>query len=128
MKNKKNFLANLCISVLSLILIYTFIYLVIINSGDEVWNFNNVYKMYNGYTLYNDTNLIITPFFFYIAYVIFSIFSPTLVVFRIYGVIITLSLLWLCYKIITKFLKKSLYLYVFIKGCFSFFDIFLIRT
>ena len=69
MKNKKNFLANLCISVLSLILIYTFIYLVIINSGDEVWNFNNVYKMYNGYTLYNDTNLIITPFFFYIAYV-----------------------------------------------------------
>lgn len=102
MKNKKNFLANLCISVLSLILIYTFIYLVIINSGDEVWNFNNVYKMYNGYTLYNDTNLIITPFFFYIAYVIFSIFSPTLVVFRIYGVIITLSLLWLCYKIITK--------------------------
>ena len=74
MKNKKTFLANALIIGLSSIIVYAFIYLVLVVSGDELWNFNNAYKMYNGYTLYKDSNLIITPFFFYIAYALFDIF------------------------------------------------------
>lgn len=109
MKNKKAFLANAVIIGLSSIIVYAFIYLVLVVSGDELWNFNNTYKMYNGFTLYKDSNLIITPFFFYIAYTLFDIFSATLVTFRIYGVLITFALLWICYKIISKLnLNKNL--------------------
>ena len=89
MKNKKTFLANALIIGLSSIIVYAFIYLVLVVSGDELWNFNNAYKMYNGYTLYKDSNLIITPFFFYIAYALFDIFSPLLAITK--PEIITLS-------------------------------------
>ena len=102
MKDKKEFLANTLIIILSAILVYSFIYIVLVVSGDELWNFNTTFKMYNGYTLYNDSNLIITPFFFYIAYIFFDIFSASLVTFRIYGVLITILLLYFSYKIISN--------------------------
>ena len=39
-----------------------------ISANDELWNFQNIYKMLNGYKLYKDANVIITPLFFYISY------------------------------------------------------------
>ena len=38
-----------------------------LESSDEVWNFQNVYKMYNGFKIYEEINVIITPLFFYMA-------------------------------------------------------------
>ena len=31
--------------------------------GDEVWNFQHIYKMYSGYKIYVDANVITTPMF-----------------------------------------------------------------
>ena len=34
-------------------------------AGDELWNFQNVYKIYNGYKIYVDANVITTPISLY---------------------------------------------------------------
>ena len=65
--------------------------------SDELWNFANIYKMYNGLTIYNDTNVIITPLFFSIGLIIFRIFGANFLVFRIYNVLIFAALLTLIY-------------------------------
>lgn len=61
--------------------------------GDELWTFSNTYKMYNGYEIYKDCNVIATPVFFYIGELLFFIFSPNMLVFRFYNVLIN-SLLY----------------------------------
>lgn len=68
-------------------------------SGDELWNFSDIYKMYNGYMIYKDINIITTPLFWYIGKLIFDIFEPNYLFFRIYNFIIYLSLFYLIYKI-----------------------------
>ena len=40
---------------------------VTIVSSDELWNFQNVYKLYNGFEIYKDANVICTPLFFLLA-------------------------------------------------------------
>lgn len=54
-----------------------------IEASDEIWNFQNVYKMYNGFKIYQDMNVIITPLFFLLAEGIFHVFGANLFVFRI---------------------------------------------
>ncbi len=54
-----------------------------IQASDEIWNFQSVYKMYNGFKIYQDMNVIITPLFFLLAEGIFHIFGANLFVFRI---------------------------------------------
>ena len=56
-----------------LILISCFFYPNI--SCDEIWNFQNIYKMYNGFIIYKDCNIIITPIFFVIGNLLFKIFN-----------------------------------------------------
>lgn len=71
-------------------------------AGDELWNFSDIYKMYNGYIIYKDINIITTPLFWYIGKFIFDIFEPNYLFFRIYNFIIYLSLFYLIYKIFKK--------------------------
>ena len=53
--------------------------------GDEVWNFQNVYKIYNGYKIYIDANVITTPIFHFIGAWAFKIFGANFFVFRMYS-------------------------------------------
>ena len=69
MKNKSNFFANALLVTICSFLVFAFIYLILVVSNDELWNFQNIYKMINGYTIYNDSNVIITPIFFYLNHV-----------------------------------------------------------
>ncbi len=73
---------------------------------DELWNFNNIYKMYNGAVIYNDSNVIQTPLFFYIGFIFFMIFGANFFVFRIYNIIIFTILITLIY-LLFKTLKIS---------------------
>lgn len=69
------------------------------NWYDEMWNFANCYKIFSGYKIYRDLNVIITPLFFFIAQVFLKIFGPTILSFKIYNICISSMLLLLIYKI-----------------------------
>lgn len=66
---------------------------------DEVWNFQNIYKMYNGYKIYVDANVITTPLFHCIGVVIFKLFGANFFVFKLYGVVINTMIIFEIYKI-----------------------------
>lgn len=57
-------------------------------AGDELWNFQNVYKIYNGYKIYVDANVITTPIFHFIGDLVFKIFGANFFVFRMYSLVI----------------------------------------
>lgn len=57
-------------------------------AGDELWNFQNVYKIYNGYKIYVDANVINTPIFHFIGALFFKIYGANFFVFRMYSLVI----------------------------------------
>lgn len=67
--------------------IYSFIFTTPIFTNDELWNFQNLFKFHNGYVLYEDINAITPPIFYYLGYIVLSIFSFTIVGFRVYNLI-----------------------------------------
>ena len=84
-----------------------------ISSNDEIWNFQNVYKMYNGFKIYQDINVIITPMFFWCANMIFHILGANLFVFRISHCFVMAILFLFIYKILKKIdIPKSIALLV----------------
>lgn len=84
------------------IMLSVYIYAVTLEINDELWNFSFVYKMANGYMIYKDLNVIITPLFHYICKMIFLIFGSNYIIFRIYNIIIYSTL----YTVIYIMLKK----------------------
>lgn len=56
-----------------------------LNPYDETWNFQSIFKMYQGGTLYVDNNVIDTPIFFALGNLLFHIFGANFLIFRIYG-------------------------------------------
>ena len=79
---------------------------VTIEVSDELWNFQNIYKLYNGFEIYKDANIICTPLFFYIGNFIFHILGASFFVFRIYNIIIDTILFFSVY-ILCKKMKMS---------------------
>ena len=77
-----------------------------LESSDELWNFQNIYKMYNGFQIYKDANVIITPLFFWIGEIIFKILGANFLSFRIFNMIIITFLFFITYLIL-KELKIS---------------------
>ena len=75
---------------------------VFIISSDELWNFQNVYKLYNGFELYKDANVICTPLFFYIGNFILHLLGPNFLSFRIYNIIIDTILFFSTYVLCKK--------------------------
>lgn len=69
-----------------------------LESMDEIWCFGFSNRLANGYIPYKDFNLVITPFFVVIG----SLFSKSLMLFRIYGSLISAGILfatlWICNK------------------------------
>lgn len=100
MKTFKKIVATGSIIILLIMLAILFIFGIELKPSDELWNFNNVYKMYNGFEIYKATNVIITPLFFYIAKILFHIFSPNVLTFRLFN-ILTFTLIYIfIYKIL----------------------------
>ena len=67
--------------------------------GDEVWNFQHIYKMYNGYKIYIDANVITTPLFHIIGVVFFKLLGANFLIFRVYNIFICLMMFLGVYKI-----------------------------
>ena len=73
-----------------------------IEASDEIWNFQNIYKMYNGFKIYEEINVIITQLFFWITEIIFHIFGANLFIFRLCHCVLISVLCLYTYKILKK--------------------------
>ncbi len=92
-----------------------------VTNSDEVWNFANLYKLYNGFEIYKDVNIIITPLFFYIGLIFFKILGSNILVFRLYHIIIMVSLYFTTYLLL-KELKINKKIAIIIVLCFIIFE------
>lgn len=73
-----------------------------IQNTDELWNFQNVYKMCNGFQIYKDANVIVTPLFFWIGQMLFTILETNLLTFRIYNILIMAGLYFVTYLLLKQ--------------------------
>lgn len=69
---------------------------------DELWNFSNIYKMYNGLIIYKDTNVIQTPIFFIIGNCLFKMFGANFLEFKMYNICIFSGLFLVTYILFKK--------------------------
>lgn len=70
--------------------------------GDELWNYQNICKMINGYKIYNDANVIITPLFFFIGQIVLKLFGTNIFIFRLYNIFIMSLGYFFIYLILKK--------------------------
>ena len=107
---------NIFVFTYFIIILSVYVYAIKLNIGDELWNFSFIYKMTNGYTIYKDLNVIITPLFHYIGKLIFLVFGSNYFNFRIYNVIICTSLYFSIYILFKniKVNKKKSFVYTII--------------
>lgn len=91
---------------LVVILCITFIFFTRLLPYDELWNFQNIFKMSNGFKIYQDANVIITPLFFYIGNMFLKLFGANFLVFRLSNIFLILFFFFFIYKI-QKNLKIS---------------------
>lgn len=87
-----------------------------LGANDYLWNYSNIYKMTNGFKLYTDLNVIVTPLYFYIGR-IFLLVSNKYIVYLLYNnIFINIFFLYVSY-ILLKELKidfkiRAILLYV----------------
>ena len=81
---------------------------VILLNSDELWMFQNTYKIFNGFEIYKDTNLIMTPLFYLMGNLVFKLLGASFFTFRIYGLIIQTVFFILIYKLLKKFNIRKL--------------------
>lgn len=93
---------NILIILLIVISLIGVVFYVSLDVTDELWNFQNVYKLYNGFQIYKDANVICTPLFFYLGNIIFNILGANFFVFRIYNIIIFTFYYFMTYKILRE--------------------------
>ena len=107
--NKSKFTLLNCFIVFEiLLLVLSLIFIVRIKATDELWNYQNINKLYNHFQIYKDTNNITTPLFFYFGYLLIILsFSNYYFVYRIYGLIIFALIFYLIF-IIAKKLKMNM--------------------
>ena len=71
---------------------------------DGLFDYGNMYKLYQGKLIYKDVNILITPIFFIIGKLLLTIFHGNYFTFLLYGVIIMTVFYIIIYKIF-KMLK-----------------------
>lgn len=98
---------NLLMFLWIIIIVTTITYNIPIDANDELWNFSNIYKMHNGYVIYQDMNVIITPLFFMIGKILFFLFGANYLIFRTYQTTIIYTFLFFTIYQIFKKLKVS---------------------
>lgn len=110
------------VTILIAIILLANVFNILLTNNDELINFLNTYKMANGLTIYKDTNVIITPLFFYIGEAFLSLFGENFLVYRAYNLILVTILYVLCYNILKtlKLSKKSSLFYTLVIILFTY--------
>lgn len=79
------------------------------NFGDDLWNFQSIFKMYKGGLIYNYNNVLITPLFYVISKFIFRIFGGNFITFKLYSAINILLKYILIFFLFRKFNFSNLF-------------------
>lgn len=113
--------SNIIVSLFFVIIFTLILFITLLTEfscDDAIWNFQSIYKMYHGGTIYTDNNVIITPLFFILGNSIFHILGCNVFSFRLYNVFLFLFEYILIYLIFRKFgsnkVFSSLYLIAWI--------------
>ncbi len=94
---------NITILIILLVMVTALMFNIKLDANDELWCFSNIYKMTNGYEIYKDLNVIITPLFFLIGEIIFKIFGANYFIYRTYAIgLIYVSLFFIIYQLFKK--------------------------
>lgn len=101
-KTKSNFIVLFFFIAIFLIL-SSITLLSVFSPYDEIWNFQNIFKMYHGGTIYTNNNVIDTPIFFTLGNVLFHIFGANLLTFRVYNILIYLLKYVFIFALFRKF-------------------------
>lgn len=114
-KNKFNFFKKYAKIIFPLMIFLIGFLIIFINTleiSDELWLFHHTYKIANGYTIYSDVNVIITPIFFYIGKLFLLVFGKKMIIFRIYDLLIFIILYFISYMLMRnlKFSKHIAFL------------------
>lgn len=83
-----------------------------VKQNDESTLFGETLKMYNGYYIYKDINVLVTPLFFYLGYIVFKIFGANYLIYRIYGAIIYTFLFFNIYKLLKELNMKTIRIFI----------------
>lgn len=103
-KKHDNLILWLAVTIFSAVAIF----MVRLRTGDEMWNFANIYKMVNGYQIYKDANVIITPIFFIIGEIAFKILGANYFTFRLLDALIYSTMILIVYNILKQLkIRKS---------------------
>ncbi len=91
------------------LIVSVYLFDVPLNANDELWNFSNIFKMTKGFQIYQDLNVIVTPFFFYLGSLVFKVFGSNYLIYRIYNrYIINIFLFLMLYRTFRKLeIKKQ---------------------
>ena len=116
---KKN--ENISIILFIILMIIGFCTDIYVCASDEIWNFQNIYKMLNGYKIYINANVITTPLFHFVGYLFLKVFLQNILFFRIYNILIMTTMYFLIYKILKKLTKND-----FLRFCY--FAVIIIKT
>ena len=106
MKKIKSFIKRndvICVFLLFLLLFVIPSFCVKLFINDALWNFSNVYKLLNGYKIYNECNVIVTPLFFYLGEVFLKIFGANFLGFSVYNLLINAFLFTSIYSLFKCF-------------------------
>lgn len=101
-KNKFNFFkkyAKIIFPIMIFAIGFLIIFINTLEISDELWLFHHTYKISQGYTIYSDVNVIITPIFFYIGKLFLLVFGSNMIIFRIYDLLIFIILYFVAYKL-----------------------------
>ncbi|NLC87762.1 MAG: hypothetical protein GX682_03180 [Clostridiaceae bacterium] len=94
---------NIFMFIILFLITSSYVFCIKLEANDQLWNFSNIYKMTNGYTIYKDLNVIITPLYFFIGKIAFSLFESNYLVYSIYqNFIIYLLLFFSIYQLMKK--------------------------
>ena len=105
----KSHIKNIILAILLILIAIGHVYAISLEPYDELWNFQHIYKLHLGSTIYSDVNVIITPFFYFIGFLFLKIFRFSIVSFRYFNICIVFLFFFILYKIF-KNLKVSKHL------------------
>lgn len=111
-KKYDNLILGIAVFIFSSIMIFQ----VGISTDDELWNFQNIYKMVNGYPIYQEGNVIITPIFFWIGEILFKLLGANYFIYRLFDACIYSSMILIIYNILKqlKIEKRNALMYTLI--------------
>lgn len=120
-KTKSNLIVLFFFIMLFSIILLTTLFTVF-SPYDEIWNFQNIFKMYQGGTIYTNNNVIDTPIFFTLGNLMFHILGANLLTFRIYNILIYSFKYILLFALFKKFRTNPILavFYVSIWLCFEY--------